>query len=63
MRGGKGPFGTIDMGGMFTLLKVRDVVDADTEASWYQHPSGTVAREATLAELNADDVDVGVRGA
>jgi hypothetical protein len=55
MRGTKGPFGTIDMGGMFTVIKVRDVVDEHTAASDYAHPKDTVAREATAAEL-AEDV-------
>ena len=45
MMGGKGPFGNLDMGGMFTVLKVRDEVAADyRDPGWYQHPHGTVAR-------------------
>lgn len=43
MRGGAGPFGTIDMGGMFTVIKVRDADSKETEEGWYRHPSGTVA--------------------
>lgn len=43
MRGGEGPFGTIDMGGMFTVLKVRSALDEETEGGWYLHPRGTVA--------------------
>ncbi|HUP50146.1 MAG TPA: copper oxidase [Thermoanaerobaculia bacterium] len=44
MRGGMGPYGPIDMGGMFTLIKVRD--DYRTGApdpGWYNAPPGTVA--------------------
>ena len=40
---GKGQFGNMEMGGMFTVIKVRDQLDGDP--GWYQHPTGTVARE------------------
>ncbi len=42
MMGGTGPFGPIGMGGMFTILKVRDTLHTftDREAGWYQ-PSST----------------------
>ena len=43
MVGGKGPYGTIDMGGMFTLVKVRDDMDYDRDPGWYQQPKGTSA--------------------
>jgi hypothetical protein len=57
MVGGKGPFGTIDMGGMFTLLKVRDRLPADgADPGWYEHPDGTVASEASAADLAADGI-------
>ena len=55
MVGGQGPFGYIDMGGMFTLIKVRDRLGAG-DPGWYQHPEGSVSREATAAELAADGV-------
>jgi len=47
MMSGEGPFGPIEMGGMFTVLKVRaDVAPDDyTDPGWYQHPEGTVAYE------------------
>jgi manganese oxidase len=57
MVGGQGPFGYIDMGGMFTVIKVRDRLGAG-DPGWYQHPEGSVAREATAAELAADGVKV-----
>lgn len=57
MRGGPGPFSGIDMGGMFTVLKVRNELGAG-ETGWYEHPEGTVAREASAAELSADGIDV-----
>jgi FtsP/CotA-like multicopper oxidase with cupredoxin domain len=57
MLGGKGPFGTITMGGMFTLLKVRDdLVDASKDPGWYQYPPGTQARLATADELRRDGI-------
>ncbi|HTU64029.1 MAG TPA: copper oxidase [Polyangiales bacterium] len=58
MRGAPGPFSYIDMGGMFTLLKVRDNPAAADAAGWYKYPAGTVASEADAARLAADGVDV-----
>lgn len=43
MRGGPGPFGPIDMGGMFTVIKIRDDLRGHGEPGWYEHPRGTVA--------------------
>jgi FtsP/CotA-like multicopper oxidase with cupredoxin domain len=42
---GKGPYGNIEMGGMFTLVKVRDdLAPGDYhDPGWYQAPPGTVA--------------------
>jgi FtsP/CotA-like multicopper oxidase with cupredoxin domain len=41
---GKGPFGNIEMGGMFTVVKVRDQLRSyDQDPGWYDHPKGTVA--------------------
>ncbi|RYY97316.1 MAG: copper oxidase [Comamonadaceae bacterium] len=47
MMSGQGPFGAAEMGGMFTLLKVRrDQKPGDyRDPGWYRHPAGTVARE------------------
>lgn len=56
MRGGKGPFSTIDMGGMFTMLKVREGFASYDDPGWYDHPAGTVAAEATAADLRADGI-------
>lgn len=49
MMTGRGPFGAAEMGGMFTLLKVRrDQKRGDyADPGWYRHPQGTVAREWT----------------
>ena len=59
MLGGPGPFGHIDMGGMFTILKVRDKLDGAGDPGWYEHPKGTVAVEATPDELRADGIEPG----
>ncbi|MGJ7485310.1 multicopper oxidase family protein [Variovorax sp. LT2P21] len=46
MMAGQGPFGPAEMGGMFTLLKVRrDQRPGDyRDPGWFRHPAGTVAR-------------------
>ena len=51
MMAGTGPFGPIDMGGMFTVLKVRpDQAPGDSrDPGWWRHPPGTVARPWTAA--------------
>jgi FtsP/CotA-like multicopper oxidase with cupredoxin domain len=54
MLGGKGPHGVINMGGMFTLLKIRDHLTGDP--GWYAAPAGTVAGEATPDELARDGI-------
>ncbi|MCE9572829.1 MAG: copper oxidase [Deltaproteobacteria bacterium] len=56
MTGGPGPFGNIDMGGMFTILKVRDRVTGDGDPGWYAQPPGSAARLATDADLAADGI-------
>jgi FtsP/CotA-like multicopper oxidase with cupredoxin domain len=48
MMAGEGPFGPIGMGGMFTILKVRDALPTEGDAGWYDNPPGTVA-ESTRA--------------
>lgn len=49
MMTGEGPFGGVEMGGMFTVLKVRkDQKRGDySDPGWYKHPAGTVAYEWT----------------
>jgi len=56
MRGGKGPHGYIDMGGMFTIVKVREQLDSYADPGWYQQPPDTVVRRATAAQLRADGI-------
>jgi hypothetical protein len=57
MLGGMGPYGPIGMGGMFTLLKVRERLPAgEADLGWYAAPKDTVAHEATAEELARDGV-------
>ncbi len=46
MMAGRGPFGNIEMGGMFTVLKVREhLASYDRDPGWHRHPPGTTARK------------------
>jgi hypothetical protein len=56
MRGGDGPHGIIDMGGMFTLVKIRDRLPGDADPGWYTPPASEVASEATADELARDGI-------
>ncbi|MGB7421327.1 MAG: copper oxidase [Comamonas sp.] len=51
MMTGEGPFGSVEMGGMFTVLKVRaNQKPGDYgDPGWFKHPAGTVARESVAA--------------
>jgi len=40
---GKGPYGNLEMGGMFTVLKVRHELNDDKDPGWYKAPKGTTA--------------------
>lgn len=57
MRGGRGPFASIDMGGMFTVLKVRENPETEDGTGWYHHPPGTVADLVAASELERDGID------
>jgi len=43
MMTGQGPFGGIEMGGMFTVVKIREGITSYEDPGWYDHPAGTVA--------------------
>jgi len=47
MMTGSGPFGPIEMGGMFTVVKVREGLARNDykDPGWYRHPPGTQAYE------------------
>ncbi len=54
MMGGVGPFGNLEMGGMFTVVKVRDrVSEGYADPGAYEHPRGTVAYRVTPAAESA----------
>lgn len=67
---GTGPFGALEMGGMFTTLKVRDDLQLGdySDPGWYQNPQGTqawlykgeppAARSATPAKSTGNDLQV-----
>jgi hypothetical protein len=46
MMGGSGPYGNIEMGGMFTVMKIRENLAHDDyrDPGWYKAPAGSVAR-------------------
>ncbi|MGN6284253.1 MAG: multicopper oxidase family protein [Afipia sp.] len=52
MMTGFGPFGPIEMGGMFTTVKIREGMGANdyTDPPAYNHPAGTVAYEVEAPE-------------
>jgi len=64
MKGLAGPFGDyISMGGMMTVIKVRDRLKSyDEDPGWYQHPAGTVAMKASDAELTRDEIEIASDG-
>jgi FtsP/CotA-like multicopper oxidase with cupredoxin domain len=47
MMTGKGPFGALEMGGMFSVVKIREGLARNDykDPGWYKHPPGTVAWE------------------
>jgi hypothetical protein len=51
MMGGEGPFGSVEMGGMFSMVKVRRSQKPGdySDPGWYAHPKGTQAYEWTGA--------------
>ncbi len=57
MLGGKGKHDIITMGGMFTVLKVRENLASYADPGWYQNPEGTLASAAPAADLARDGID------
>ena len=56
MVGSQGPHDYITMGGMFTILKVRDQLDSYDDPGWYKIPAGTQADVATPEDLARDGI-------
>jgi len=55
MMTGFGQFGPMEMGGMFTVVKVREGLASGDykDPGWYKHPEGTVAYEVASAAVPA----------
>jgi FtsP/CotA-like multicopper oxidase with cupredoxin domain len=59
MLGGEGPHDIITMGGMFTILKVRETLASyDEDPGWYANPKGTQADLADPSDLARDGITV-----
>jgi manganese oxidase len=56
MQMAQGPHGVITMGGMFTILKVRQQAKGFSDPGWYDAPKNTRATQASLAELTRDGI-------
>jgi hypothetical protein len=54
MVGARGPFDYITMGGMFTIVKVREQLTTYEDPGWYDYPDGTVADTASPQDLRRD---------
>ena len=54
MVGAQGKHDYIDMGGMFTIVKVRENLTSYDDPGWYENPSGTLATLASNEELQRD---------
>ena len=59
MVGGRGQYDYITMGGMFTIVKVREDLPADgSDPGWYKAPPGTVADVASEADMKHDGIEL-----
>jgi hypothetical protein len=58
MIGGPGKHDYITMGGMFTILKVRDGLTSYADPGWYENPPRTLAVAAAADDLRRDGIEV-----
>lgn len=58
MVGAQGKHDYITMGGMFTVLKVRNGLTSYKDPGWYENPPRTLALAADANELKRDSIDV-----
>ena len=56
MVGGKGPYDYITMGGMFTIVKIREHHTGAGDPGWYENPPGTQADSARPEDLARDGI-------
>jgi len=47
MMAGEGPYGPMEMGGMFTVVKIRPGITSYEDPGWYKPPKGTVASKVS----------------
>ena len=57
MLGGRGKHDIITMGGMFTVVKIRERLTSYADPGWYENPPGTLADEAEEGDLARDGID------
>ncbi len=57
MVGAKGPYDYITMGGMFTILKVREDLKSNDDPGWYKIPEGLGADKASADDLKRDGIE------
>jgi FtsP/CotA-like multicopper oxidase with cupredoxin domain len=58
MVGAQGPHGYISMGGMFTMLKVRDGLTSYADPGFYKSPPAELASLASASELARDGIEI-----
>jgi FtsP/CotA-like multicopper oxidase with cupredoxin domain len=58
MVGAQGPHGYISMGGMFTMLKVRDGLTSYADPGFYKSPPAEVASLASASDLKRDGIKI-----
>ncbi len=58
MTGAQGPHDYITMGGMFTILKVREGIENYVDPGWYENPVGTIASIAVPSDLERDGIEM-----
>ncbi len=58
MLGGQGKYDYITMGGMFTVLKVRENPANYEDPGWYEAPAGTVAGKASADVMRRNGIDI-----
>lgn len=56
MVGARGKHDYITMGGMFSVLKVREHLTSYDDPGWYEAPKGTLAQAASAEELRRDGI-------
>ena len=57
MVGSRGPHDYITMGGMFTILKVRErISDYSRDPGWFENPPGTQSKHADSEEMKRDGI-------